>query len=72
MWNAGNVSGRIVEIIVPGGFESYFSELADLLATHTTGPGDYAELATKYGLTYGRPGWLDEVVERYHLTPPTH
>jgi quercetin dioxygenase-like cupin family protein len=72
MWNAGDVPGRIIEIIVPGGFESYFSELADLLAAHTTGPGDYAELATKYGLTYGRPDWLDEVVERYHLTPPTH
>jgi quercetin dioxygenase-like cupin family protein len=72
MWNAGDVPGRIVEIIVPGGFETYFGELADLLASHTTAPGDYSELADKYGLTYGRPGWLDDVVERYHLSPPTH
>ncbi|WP_433685772.1 cupin domain-containing protein [Nocardia sp. CA-119907] len=27
MWNAGSVPGRIVEIITPGGFETYFREL---------------------------------------------
>ena len=63
--------GRIIEIIIPGGFESYFSELADLLAAPTSGPGDYTKLATKYELTYGRPHCLDDVIERYHLTPPT-
>jgi len=24
MWNAGTVPGRIIEVITPGGFESYF------------------------------------------------
>ena len=34
MWNAGNVPGRIIEIITPGGFETYFRELGELLAPH--------------------------------------
>src|SRR5215469_2960465 len=32
MWNAGQVPGRIAEVITPGGFESYFRELGELLA----------------------------------------
>ena len=77
---------RIIEIITPGGFESYFRELGELLAAHHPGtrntPGDgmsslheseeLARLATKYGLTYGNPDWLDDVVTRYRLNPPTH
>ena len=31
-----------------------------------------AELAYKYGLTYGTPDWLDDVVHRYGLQSPTH
>lgn len=33
---------------------------------------EFAELATKYGLTYGTPEWLDDVVRRYGLSPATH
>jgi quercetin dioxygenase-like cupin family protein len=72
MWNAGDVPGRIIEIIIPGGFESYFRELADLLAADVSEPGAFAELAAKYGLNYGHPNWLNDIVERYRLTPPTH
>jgi quercetin dioxygenase-like cupin family protein len=72
MWNASGVPGRIIEIITPGGFESYFRELATLLATDASEPGAFAELAAKYGLTYGHPDWLDDIVERYRLIPPTH
>jgi len=72
MWNAGHVPGRIIEIIIPGGFESYFRELADVLAAGASEPGAFAELAAKYGLTYGHPEWLDDIVRRYRLTPPTH
>ncbi|GAA1809178.1 cupin domain-containing protein [Actinomadura chokoriensis] len=71
MWNAGDVPGRIVEIIIPGGFESYFRELADLTAASAP-RADFTELAVKYGLTYGTPDWLDDVVRRYNLTPPNH
>jgi hypothetical protein len=34
-------------------------------------PG-FTELATKYGLTYGSPEWMDDIVVRYRLTPPSH
>ncbi|WP_372511267.1 hypothetical protein [Mycobacterium parmense] len=38
MWNAGNQSGRIIEIITPGGFENYFRELGELLGEHADDP----------------------------------
>jgi hypothetical protein len=78
MWNAGSVPGRIVEIITPGGFECYFRELSELLlAGGEDGPNlhetdDFAKLAQKYGLTYGNPDWLDDVLARYGLNMPTH
>jgi quercetin dioxygenase-like cupin family protein len=83
MWNAGSRPGRIVEIITPGGFESYFRELGELLASHAGDSSDqgaptlhelpeFGELADKYGLTYGTPDWLDDVVSRYGLNRPTH
>jgi quercetin dioxygenase-like cupin family protein len=81
MWNAGGRPGRIVEIITPGSFESYFRELGELLAAHASDPPgqgtlhelpEFAELAEKYGLTYGSPEWLDDVVRRYGLNPPSH
>ncbi|OBJ99393.1 cupin [Mycolicibacterium fortuitum] len=82
MWNAGSVPGRIIEVITPSnGFENYFRELGELLASHgEPGPGspglhataEFTELSKKYGLTYGVPEWFDDVVNRYHLNPPTH
>jgi mannose-6-phosphate isomerase-like protein (cupin superfamily) len=72
MWNAGDVPGRIIEIIIPGGFERYFRDLAELTAASATDRSAYIELAAKYGLTYGHPDWLDDLVQRHGLTPPTH
>jgi mannose-6-phosphate isomerase-like protein (cupin superfamily) len=76
MWNAGTVPGRIVEIITPGGFENYFRELAERASGATGKPlhetPEFGELATKYGLTYGTPDWLDGIVQRYGLNPPSH
>jgi quercetin dioxygenase-like cupin family protein len=80
MWNAGSEPGRIIEIITPGGFENYFRDLGELLASHANDPAgellhelpEFAELARKYGLTYGTPDWLDDVVHRYRLNTPTH
>ncbi|PZG22019.1 cupin domain-containing protein [Nonomuraea aridisoli] len=77
MWNAGTTPGRIVEVITPGGFEDYFRELAELFASVRPPTGvsvretpEFAELAERYGLTYGTPDWLDDVVARYGLTHP--
>jgi quercetin dioxygenase-like cupin family protein len=79
MWNAGTTPGRIIEVITPGGFENCFRELSELLTSVEPTAGvnlretpEFAELATRYGLTYGNPDWLDGVVARYGLTPPTH
>jgi quercetin dioxygenase-like cupin family protein len=80
MWNAGNEPGRIIEVITPGGFENYFRDLAELLVAHSNDPAghllhelpEFGELAQKYGLTYGAPDWLDDVVRRYGLNAPTH
>jgi quercetin dioxygenase-like cupin family protein len=76
MWNAGAVPGRIIEVITPGGFESYFRELGELLTGGRDALGhespELRELAAKYGVTYGNPDWLDDVVARYGLTPPSH
>jgi mannose-6-phosphate isomerase-like protein (cupin superfamily) len=82
MWNAGGVPGRIIEVITPGGFEHYFRELGELLTSAGPTPGTpgtplrespaFLELAAKYGLTYGTPDWLDDVVRRYGLKPSTH
>lgn len=72
MWNAGSTPGRIVEIIIPGGFEQYFGDLGDLMAAGVTDRAALGALAEKYGVTYGHPEWLDDVVRRYGLNPPTH
>lgn len=82
MWNAGTEPGRIIEVITPGGgFENYFRELSELLTSEEEGSqagtplhesSELADLAKKYGLTYGTPDWLDDVVTRYGLTPPSH
>ena len=76
MWNAGSEPGRIVEVITPGGFENYFRELGELLMSGTGSnlheTPEFTELAVKYGLTYGSPEWIDDIVARYGLTPPTH
>ena len=82
MWNAGDVPGRIVEIITPGGFEDYFRRLGELLAAGQEAdppppavsmrPTHFTALAARFGLTYGNPDWLDDVVRRYDLRPPTH
>lgn len=52
-WNAGAEPVRFVEVITPGGFESYFEELADLVPQD--GPPDMgaiAALAGRYGMAF--------------------
>jgi hypothetical protein len=33
---------------------------------------EFAALAAKYGLTYGSPDWMDDIVARYGLSAPSH
>lgn len=80
MWNAGDEPGRIIEVITPGGFENYFRELSALLDTHSDDPPghplhelpDFIALADKYGVTYGNPDWMDDIIRRYDLNLPSH
>jgi mannose-6-phosphate isomerase-like protein (cupin superfamily) len=48
-WNAGDEPCRILEIISPGGFDHYFDELADVLASPELEPAKLGEVAAKYG-----------------------
>lgn len=50
-WNASDAPGRLLEIISPSGFEHYFVELAELLASGAEAePAAFAALNRRYGL----------------------
>ncbi|MFF0393522.1 cupin domain-containing protein [Kitasatospora sp. NPDC004615] len=71
MWNAGPVPARMIEIISPAGFEHFFRELAEMFADGPPRTEDaIPALAAKYGLRFGRPDWLPDVISRFGLTPP--
>jgi quercetin dioxygenase-like cupin family protein len=70
MWNAGSAPARMIEIISPAGFEVFFRDLADLIATGAPPSDEIPALAERYGLQFGRPEWLPELISRFNLTPP--
>jgi mannose-6-phosphate isomerase-like protein (cupin superfamily) len=70
MWNAGQVPARMIEIISPGGFEGFFRELSELVASGPPPAEARQEIAERYGLEFAEPSWLPEIIQRYNLTPP--
>ena len=69
-WNAGPQPARLLEIIAPAGFESYFEEMAHLL--NAGGPPDLEQvgsIAGKYGMTY-QMEQIPELMAKYHLRDP--
>jgi len=70
MWNAGQVAARMIEIISPSGFESFFRELSEMLAGGPPDPERLMPLAARYGIQLGQPSWLPDVIARYNLTQP--
>ncbi len=70
MWNAGQVPARMIEIISPSGFESFFRELSEILAGGPPDPDQLTPLAVRYGVQLGQPSWLPDVIARYSLRPP--
>jgi quercetin dioxygenase-like cupin family protein len=69
-WNAGPRPARLLEIIAPAGFESYFEEMAPVL--NAGGPPDQEQvgrIAEKYGTTY-QMEQIPELTEKYHLLDP--
>ncbi len=68
MWNAGKVPARMIEIISPAGFEEFFREVVDLVgAPEPPSAAEVGELAGRYGLEFGQPDWLPDIVKRYGL-----
>jgi mannose-6-phosphate isomerase-like protein (cupin superfamily) len=60
-WNAGPDPARLLEVIAPAGFETYFAELAE------AGDPDVRQaLAAKYGVTYSSE-WVAGLVAKYNL-----
>ena len=68
MWNAGRVPARMIEIISPAGFEHFFREVAELIAAGPAAAGEGGDLAERYGLQFGEPDWLPEIISRFGLT----
>ena len=68
MWNVTAAPARILEVVMPGGLESYFEQIAPVLMEH--GPDwtkRYDALAEEFGLTILND-WTDELKERYGVT----
>ena len=70
MWNAGKVPARMIEIIRPAGFEDFFAAMSDMLTSGPVEPEKLLALGERYGLEFGEPPWLADVIQRYDLTPP--
>jgi mannose-6-phosphate isomerase-like protein (cupin superfamily) len=60
-WNPGPGPAKLLEVIAPAGFETYFAELAA-----AGDPGRRPELAAKYGVTYSSD-WVADLVSRHNL-----
>ena len=68
-WNAGDREVRLLELISPGGFDGYFTELSPLLTTEA--PPDFAALAevqSRYRLTMDVES-IEHLTERFGLRP---
>jgi quercetin dioxygenase-like cupin family protein len=63
MWNVGDVPAEVAEILSPAGLETYFEELAPILAEHGTPPA-YYQLAENYGITI-QDDWIVELERTY-------
>jgi mannose-6-phosphate isomerase-like protein (cupin superfamily) len=70
MWNAGGTPARMIEIISPAGFECFFRDVAELAAAGPPSMEEVTALAAGYGLEFGEPEWLPDVIARYGLNPP--
>ena len=68
MWNLSDHPARVLEIVMPGGLERYFQEIAPVLREH--GPDwtrRYNALAEEYGLDI-LDDWADELQAKYGIT----
>jgi quercetin dioxygenase-like cupin family protein len=66
MWNVTDEPVRILEVVLPGGIERYFEQIAPVLREHGRAKR-YNALANEYGLTI-LDDWSDELQRRYGIT----
>lgn len=68
MWNLADEPARILEVVLPGGIERYFEQIAPVLMEH--GPEwtkRYNELGEEFGLTIF-DDWSTELQAKYGIT----
>src|ERR1700694_3068902 len=68
-WNAGKDPCRILEIIAPAGFESFFAELVDLGGVAQADPAVLGRLCERYALEMN-PASVPDLVERFDVEFP--
>jgi len=68
-WNAGDGPCRILEIIVPGGFEHFFDDLAAAQQRPDFTPDLVGELGARYGLEFD-PDSVPRLCEEHGLAFP--
>ncbi len=67
-WNPGSQRARLIEFIVPGGFEKYFEELEKLIGTGAKPGGpEHQALEARYGNTSEGMQWVPELIAKHHL-----
>ena len=66
-WNAGDEPCRILEIIAPGGFETFFDELVEAGAAGPPEPEWLAGLGARYGLEFDFES-IPVLCERFGVT----
>jgi mannose-6-phosphate isomerase-like protein (cupin superfamily) len=69
VWNAGDDPCRILEIIAPAGFESFFDELVDLGGVAQADPAILGELCERYALEMD-PSSVPGLIERFGVRFP--
>jgi quercetin dioxygenase-like cupin family protein len=63
-WNGSAASARILDVIVPAGFERFFEELSDMGGVAEVDEEAFARLRERYGLEM-RPDTVPELIERF-------
>lgn len=68
-WNASDEPARILELISPAGFEEYFRELAQLMASPSPDPAAIGALHAKYSLEMRRDS-VPDICKRFGVWFP--
>jgi len=68
-WNASDAPARLLEIISPAGFETYFAEMAELFASGVPDPTRGETIRQRYGLDLDLAS-MSVLAERHGLVLP--